>query len=543
MRGDVRSDALVMAPPKSNDVASARVSLASRVLVGLAGRFIDLGRASMITAGALMWGAVPLLRWLIRRPLSEAELGRRLRDAFEFFGMSFTKLGQYLALRVDLLPTGVCRELDKLFEHSTPLPVSVAKRQIERELGVSVDVLFEWFEDEPIGSATVAQVHRARTHDGRLVAVKIQRPRVRERFISDMRNLTRGAALLDILGLLGRFSLREAIAEFGAFTLRELDFREEGQTAERLRGELPDRAYAPRVHWDLTNSRILTMEFIPGFSLQRLCNLDRAGQAEEVERLLPGVDLNDLVERLADACFHQFFITGHFHGDPHPGNILVESDGRLVFIDHGIFGRLDARSRRDLRLYIQYLALGKFAQSARYYTRLCRMTEWTDVHAWERDLADVLATWHRVSGDPMAKVHERHMSRWQGEIIGAMRRHSVLMREDLLLVWRAMTMLDTTGVRLPVPFDIMQITTRFFERRQIAWSEFVAESGGERPMLRARSLGASIEPLMSRARATVVSRSREALTVEEHRQPTEQISEAALCIAAVGIALLLAFAT
>jgi ubiquinone biosynthesis protein len=426
----------------------------------------DISRAILLGATLLRWGTVPLLRLLAGAPLPEVEVGRRLRLMLAGLGLTFMKLGQYLAMRVDVLPPGVCSELDKLFDRAPAMSFSLVERQVEAELGASLGHLFSAFDRETVGAASVAQVHRAVARDGEVLAIKVQRPGIGPRFESDIRNLLRLARFADRVRLLGRLSLAEIAEEFGTYTRRELDFVAEATTADLLRRAMLTPGHVPRVRWDLTTSRVLAMEFVDGISLLTLCSLPPGREAEELERLLPGVDLAPMVRELAAECFHQFFDTGLFQGDPHPANFIVRPDGTCVFVDFGIYGQLGPRERRLLRLYIENLARGRLRDSARGYARLCEATPWTDVYAFERDLEEVLAAWFVVLSDPSRPLAERHMARWQGEIVKVLRRHDVRLRREFLLVWRAMVILDTTVLRLPVEFDLLAETLRFFSRRR-----------------------------------------------------------------------------
>jgi ubiquinone biosynthesis protein len=411
-------------------------------------------------------GLWPLLRAWMGRPLPLHDIGVSLRRFLDRGGLVYRKLGQYLAMRTDLLPAVICQELDLLFEAVTPMAPNEVRRLIEVELGRPLHDCFVDFDPVPVGSASVAQVHRATALDGQSLAVKVQRAGIREQFAADVRVFRRVAGFLDLFRLTGALSLRQLFDEFAQFTSQELNFEVEGRTAEGLRAGMPRPGYVPAVRWDLTTPRLLTMEFIHGESFLALCRLNEAGRTQELSQLLHGIDLHSVVVNLANECFRQLFVTGFFHGDPHPGNVILREDGSFAFLDCGISGTLSPHHRSALGGFVESLALRRFYESAHYYTRLCQVTSATDLDAWLYDVSCLLASWHASLRNPRAPIEDRHMGRLQGNIAAAMRNHNVRTRPNQLLVWRALVLLDTTTLRLPNRFDVLGAMRAFFERHR-----------------------------------------------------------------------------
>ncbi len=480
---------------------------------------LDLRLAASLLIAVVRWWTGPALGRLAGRRLSRRELGVRLRRFLDSQGLTYRKLAQYLAMRVDLLPHEVCQELERLFDRADPMPLAAAQRVLEEELGGPPERHFAEFDPEPVGAASVAQVHRAVAHDGEVLAVKVQRLGVERRFLSEARNFRRLAWVADRFRPFGRLSTLEIFDEFARFTAREMDFELEGRTADRLRREAVGPGLFPRVRWDLTTRRVLSMEFIDGVSLLTLCRLGDAGRHDEIARLLPGVDLDRVVAELSEACFHQFFTTGHFHGDPHPANVLVRSDGSFAFIDCGIFGEMTEEVRHDLSRYIEAMAGARFWESAHYYLRLSEPTPWTDPGAWQRELVSILAGWHATLQDRRATLEERHMGSWQGRVVRTLRRHEVRARSDLLLVWRAMVLMDTTALRLPVRFDLMHLMKDFFARRRPR-PERRLQAELSPPRLAARALAASEPPAAGARLLRGLDRRRRPLAVRRQGHPS-----------------------
>ena len=302
----------------------------------------------------------------------------RIRQALERLGLTYVKLGQFLAMRYDVLPREVCQELSRLFDRVPGMPYDQARAIIEEELGGPLKDFYAYFPPEPIAAASVGQVHDARLRSGQRVAVKVQRGGLRPIFLADIRNLRRLASLIDSLGISGYLSVRGMVDEFAGWTLRELDFRVEASTADRQRLSAEWFLLIPKVHWRLTTSRVLTMEFVEGISSAEAGELMAAGGESLVRTRAAGFDLKLVLHRLARACLKQVFETGFFHADLHPGNLFICDNQRVAFLDFGIFGSLTEAERAVVTGQIVNLALGNISESFRYYALQLIPTEETD---------------------------------------------------------------------------------------------------------------------------------------------------------------------
>ena len=421
-------------------------------------RIFQLRRFMRLVWAVLKYGSGPLVRRALRRPLAGGALAERLREALEELGLTYVKLGQFLALRFDIVPPDVARELNQLFEQVPPFDAAVVRQVIESELNAPLEEFFAEFETEPIAAASVAQVHRARTVSGERVAVKVQRPDIQRLFAADMQIILWVTSIADTLGLAGRLSLTEMASEFATWTWREMNFLIEAHTAERVRAHAVDEVI-PRVNWRLTTSRVLTAEFIEGISLARLASAVEKG--EQIGG--PDLDISAVLHALAMASLRQLFTSGLFHGDPHPGNILVLHDNRVAFVDFGIFGEFNTFERAVLAGLIENLALGNIGDAFRYYEQELMPTESTDPRAFEREARAVLRRWHRNASDPSRPVSERHVGRYIGEMIEVSRRNGLRMGINYLLCWRTLNALDATVLRLQPEFDLMRELRTFFE--------------------------------------------------------------------------------
>lgn len=411
----------------------------------------------------------------LAHPHTASSFGPRLRHFLETSGVTAIKIGQYLAIRIDLLPEDVTNELSRLFDAVPALPFSRVKSVIEAELGAPLATLFARFDEQPIGAASIAQVHRAVDHAGRSLAVKVQRPGVAENLRSDFRNLRRLAWLYDRFARPGSVSVVTLIDEVANFTLREVDFQREGRTADRIRSDAGPGVHIPRIYWNLTTPRVLAMEFIRGTPLARIINRAESGEPEAFERAAPGGDPAAIVETLSRACLRQLFITGIFQGDPHPANVLIEPDGTVALVDFGIFGELTREDRHLLRRYVLTLAWGRLEEAFDSYSLLVEPTAATDLRAYRRDTLYIIAAWYRSVTDPYLPPRERVTARFQGEMFQVMRKHNVRMRQDLILFWRALAVLDSTAQRVPVGFNLLASIRRFFAEQAPGPADFARQ--------------------------------------------------------------------
>ncbi len=271
----------------------------------------------------------------------QAAAPERLRALLQDLGPTYVKIGQMLASRRDLLPAEWTTELSKLQSEARPFSWDEARDVLIAELHREPELLFRTIDPDPFAAASTAQVHRATTLDGREVAVKIQRPAILAKTKADLGVIQELASVAEARFVLARrIGAADVVGEFATGVLRELDYRNEAYQARRLADGLakfPD-VHIPEVDDALSTSRVLTMEFIRGIKIS---------DAEAIEAA--GLDTTQLGSRFIRAIIKQVLIDGFFHGDPHPGNVLVDPEtGRIVFLDLGLVGRLDRQQRLDL---------------------------------------------------------------------------------------------------------------------------------------------------------------------------------------------------
>lgn len=427
---------------------------------------LDLRRAVLLVWVSIVYGSVPLVRYLFHAEDSALTYPVRVRMALERLGTTFLKLGQFMAMRFDLLPVELCDELTKLFDTVSPLSLDAVLRVIESELKRPAHQVFIEFETEPLAAATIAQVHRAVTHSGERVAVKVQRPGIQRVFESDMRNLRRLAIIVDWTNWWQGISAQDAVTEFAVYTRREMDFRLEGYTADRLRRHATRHEKVPLVYWEWSTVRVLTMEYVTGVTIAQAIAAGGTDRVLFLRQKLRGFEPKTSLHHFAFASLHQLFGTGFFHADPHPGNVMILDDNRIAFLDFGIFGNLSRHKRELLTGYIESLSRGDIDQSYVYYAKLATLSATTDPAAFKADTKQVLSRWYEASLRGDASVRERHVGTVVGDIMNVLRRHRVHVDMDTLLFWRATIALDSSALSISPDFDLVGEMRYFFESTQ-----------------------------------------------------------------------------
>jgi ubiquinone biosynthesis protein len=305
-----------------------------------------LARYRDIARLLVRYGRSDLVRDLDVDGLAESDLNEppcedaeQLAADLEAMGPTFIKLGQMLSTRVDLLPRPYTDALSRLQDQVAPIPFEDVERVVTEELGVDLRHGFTSFDEQPLAAASLAQVHRAVLRSGREVAVKVQRPGIRQQITDDLAALGELARFADDHTKVGRrYGLSTLLEQFRKALLAELDYTREATNLVRLREILErwPRLVVPQPVPDYTTSRVLTMDYLPGRKVTDLTPLARTD-----------IDGEPLVDDLFSGYLQQMLGEGFFHADPHPGNVLLTSDGRLAVLDVGMVGRLSPGAREQ----------------------------------------------------------------------------------------------------------------------------------------------------------------------------------------------------
>jgi len=308
-------------------------------------------------------------------------LSERLRLALEELGPTFIKLGQIISTRPDILPQDIIHELGKLQDAVPAFPFKEVKFQVENELGGELENLFIEFREEPLAAASIAQVHLAKLKSGQQVAVKVQRPGIERNIELDLKILEDLASLIDNHTLYGKlYNFSKMVQEFKNTLKDELDFRIEGENAELFKENfLKDKNITvPSIYQIYTTKCILTMEYIDGYRLNDLSVLEEAG-----------IDCKEIARNLATSIFNQILRDGFFHADPHPGNIMVLPDQRIVFLDLGMVGKLNEERKNQFSKILMGVAFKNSKLIVEAIIDLDVMVRWPDIKKLEKEI-DIL---------------------------------------------------------------------------------------------------------------------------------------------------------
>jgi ubiquinone biosynthesis protein len=336
----------------------------------------------------------------VRRLAKLARFGTRqprvptYAEAFQEIGPAAIKFGQALATRPDLVGEEAAADLALLQDSLPPAPFERIKAAIEQGLGRPLDQIFASVDPEPVGAASIAQVHRAVTTEGRLVAVKVLRPNIEEDFAAAIDSYEWAAAQVEGMGgEAARLRPRMVVATFRQWTNRELDLRQEAASASELRENLEAESgfFVPAIDWTRTSRRVLTLEWIDGIKLT-----DRKALIEA------GHDLKALAAILVRAFLRQAVVDGFFHADLHQGNLFALPDGRLAAIDFGIMGRVD----RQARIWLAEILYGLLTGNYRRVAEIHFEAQYVPPHHSIEEFATAL----RAVGEPMRGMAAKDVS-------------------------------------------------------------------------------------------------------------------------------------
>ncbi len=418
-------------------------------------RIRNAGRINQILAVAMRYGFAQVVeqvqaarRGLLKRvrpvegapdpKLGAMGTGERLRRMLEELGPTFVKLGQLLSTRPDLLPIWVIEELVKLQDRLPPMRFELVRLTVETELNAPLEDLFSEFNREPLGSASLGQVHRAVLHSGEVVAVKVQRPGIDRTVERDLSVLNDIVALLEGRVAVGaRIKLTRAAQELSERLRDELVYTIEARNAERVQHTLTpdDGVRIPHVYWHLTSPRVLTCELF-----------------EAVRFTAPGgppAELRpDLARRLARFALRQILVEGFFHADLHPGNLMAFANGDLGVIDWGQVGLLSRRMRESLDEIFVALATRDTERLADEIVRLGLTEHDADLEGFRYDLSRALDRYYHVprSDYPLGSILRT--------IMDLSYEHNVQLPAELPMLIKVLVAVEGTCLSLDPQFDL-----------------------------------------------------------------------------------------
>jgi ubiquinone biosynthesis protein len=379
---------------------------------------------------------------------------RDLRLALEELGPTFIKLGQAASTRTDLLPPDYLDELAKLQDAAPPVPPQAAWAVIQAELGGATKTAFQSFGLEPLAAASIGQAHPATLQDGTDVVVKVRRPGALEQIELDLEILQdcaehasrrwEAAARFDLVGL---------AEEFARLLRAELDYRQEGENAERFAANFADdpNVQIPRVFWETTTSQVITLERVRGVKVSDVDTLTAAG-----------VDRHELAERAVRASAKMIFDDGFFHGDPHPGNLFIEPPGRIGLIDFGIVGTIDDALRDELGKLLIGVIRKDPNRLATSLIALGATNGPVDRAQLRQDLAELLDTHSERA------LGEVSVGAAIGDALAIARRHRLRLPRNLALLVKVIVMGEGMAAKLDPEFRMADVLAPYARRQLLA---------------------------------------------------------------------------
>lgn len=377
----------------------------------------------------------------------EKTYAERIRIFIEEMGTTFIKLGQIASTRADLLPPDLIKELEKLQSHVAPFPAAEARRLIEESLEAPIDKLFMIFDDEPVGSASIGQVHRAMLHTGEDVAVKVQRPNIEKTVRTDLEILRHLAVLAESnLEWARNYQVTDMIEEFSDALINELDYTIEARNVERIGKTHKNDANIkiPEIYWEYSTKNVMAMDFIKGIPVNHFDKLDEMN-----------INRSELADTLAKAIFQQIFEEGYFHGDPHPGNVSVLEDGTLVFLDFGMIGRLTS----DLKSNFGSLLISLMRKDSSGIVKAIVKMGVVPSDVAMRDLnreAEIMRD--KYYDVPLSKLN---FSEAVNDLFGISNKYKIKLPQDFTILAKTLLTLESVVSQLDPDFSIMDVAEPF----------------------------------------------------------------------------------
>lgn len=366
----------------------------------------------------------------------------RIRLIMEELGPTYIKLGQMLSNRPDLVPEPLIKELEKLLDRVPPFETEIARQIIQEELGKPIGDLFIYFDEKPIGSASIGQVHRARLMSGEDVVVKVQRPNAKRQVIADLSLMREFVKLTEgYFVKAGIINPLEILETFSKSLQNELDYFTEARHLEQFLKlyEHQEELYIPKPFRELTTRKVLTVEFISGCKVSDLPTL-----------VSWGIDPKEIAKKGLNIYLTQIFEVGIFHADPHPGNILIKPNGKIALIDFGMVGKLIQSQKYAFAGVFISLANKDAKSMATNLRRLAIDHEIEDMRAFEYDLNDLIQEYVILAGDDLG------VRDFTARLQKLAYKYKLQIPGVIFLILRSLAILENTTKTLDPDFDVLE---------------------------------------------------------------------------------------
>lgn len=391
------------------------------------------------------------IKWLRDdKPVMEYTRWERVRMAAEELGPTFIKLAQVLSNRPDIIPEALVKEFEKLQDRVPPFAFAEAKIIVEREIGKKIEDVFEEFSEKPMASASIGQVYKAKLRTGEEVVVKVQRPGVAETIALDLGIVKEAVKRADrYLKKQGVLNAEEVVRVFDRAITKELDYLNEARNIDRFRSTYKSRTdfYVPKAYREYSTNKILIMEFMKG------CKITDVKQLKEW-----GLSPARIVEKGMDIYLSQIFEYGYFHGDPHPGNILVNEEGTIILLDFGMVGQLMKKDKYAFAGIFIAMSRHDAREMANQMRKLAVEDNITDMRQFVYDLNDMIEDYSYldVSESSIQDVIERLQK--------IMFEYHITVPGGVFLIFRAFAILEGIGKKMHPNFKTYEFIRPYGQR-------------------------------------------------------------------------------
>lgn len=385
--------------------------------------------------------------WIKSSEETSPDLGERIRIVLQELGPTYIKLGQIASTRPDIFPSEIIIHLEKLQDKVSAFPFEQVQNLIREELGADIEEIFLEFDPIPLAAASIGQVHVATLKSGQKVAVKVQRPGITANIETDLEILFEIAmAAQNRFQWARQYQVVDMIDEFSKSLRKELDYTVEARNTDKISVQLKEQKdyYIPTVHWDYSTKKILTTEFLPGIKVSQIDILAQQGY-----------NLSLIANRFAKGIFQQIFVNGFFHGDPHPGNIIVLPQEVIGFLDFGMVGRLGSEMKNCLSSLLIGLKRNDTDELLKAVLRIGIVPPQVDTRQLRNDIELFKDTYY---GLPLSRISI-------GEAItnffGIAQKHSIRIPSDLVLVGKALLTVEGVVKKLDPALSLLDVVEPF----------------------------------------------------------------------------------
>jgi ubiquinone biosynthesis protein len=376
--------------------------------------------------------------------------GERIRLFLEELGPTFVKIGQVASTRYDVLPADIISELENLQDQAPPFSYETVQKIIEDELGHPIAELFKEFNGVPLAAASIGQVHYAVLKTGEPVAIKIQRPNMKGTIETDLEILQDLAMLAEQrLDWAAHYQIRDIVDELAKSLLEELDYSIEGRNSEKIAIQFKNDSgiVIPKVFWEYTTKKVLTMEYVEGIKLNEAEKLKEAGNNPK-----------ELAKNVVNSILKQILVEGYFHGDPHPGNVLALPGDDIVFLDFGMVGRLSSEMKNNLASLVIALMRKKTDDVVKSIMHMGIVPEDIDVMSLRADVDRLYEKYYDVA------LSTTSLAQVIGDLFAVAYQHHIRIPSDLTLLGKTLLTMEGMVVKLDPEISILKVAEPFGKR-------------------------------------------------------------------------------